>query len=260
MSELLPDGVTLRQAAIGNGGFSGAVLLDLEAERGVIGFEESEAKSLFGFSFTLQSLEIEFAQNALIASSIKGFLKVPFFDQVLTIEIGLTNDGDFTLAVAIGEGLVLTVPNVLSLEVVSCEFVKEGDDYEFIVSGKLTPEVPGLDWPSFDVTGLTIGSDGTVKIDGGWIDLPEPVSLDLFNFRMEISQIGFGSEENGRRWIGFSGGVELIAMLPTGASVRGLRISWDPQNPDERASKSLSMGLASSSACPASSISRVMLL
>ena len=55
-----------------------------------------------------------------------------------------------------------------------------------------------------------------------------PVALDLYGFRLEISRIGFGSTDDGRRWVGFSAGVHLVDFLPTGVSVEGLRITWDP--------------------------------
>lgn len=227
LSDILPQAVAVRDAFIGAGGFCGSVSLDMSAS--VTGYNDAIAKTAFGFGFTFQSISIDFKQNALTASSIKGFLKVPFFDEVLQVEIGLTNDGDFTVGVASDDGLlVLEVENVLSIEVSGIEFAQEDGVYFFKLSGKLTPQLAGLDWPSFDLKGLTIGSDGNVKVDSGWIDLPEPQALDLYGFRMEISRIGFGNEEDGRRWIGFSGGVHLIELLPTGVSVEGLRVIWDP--------------------------------
>jgi hypothetical protein len=225
LADLLPAGIELPEAYFGSGGFTGVVQLD----ENVTDYDEANAKSLFGFSFTLQSINLEFKQNALLASAITGFLKVPFFDEVLKTTIGLTNDGDFTASVASDEGLlILEKEGVVSVEVNAIQFIKEDEQFSFQLSGKLTPQIGDLDWPSFDVNALTIRSDGTVKVDGGWIDLPEPKALDLYGFRMEISQIGFGNEEDGRRWIGFSGGVHLVDMLPTGASVKGLRVIWDP--------------------------------
>jgi hypothetical protein len=76
----LPDGIEITDCAIGTGGFTGTVVLDLLADENVTDYDDNRAKTIFGFSFTLQSVNIELKQNALTASSIKGFLKVPFFD------------------------------------------------------------------------------------------------------------------------------------------------------------------------------------
>ena len=226
-ADILPDGITLQQASIGNGGFSGIVTLDWEVERGITGFDEAQAKSLFGFQFTLQRVSIEFHQNTLSGSSISGFLKVPFFDEILEIDVGLCNDGGFTFAVAGEDGLItLTKEGVVSIRVSEIEFIKEGDGYLFKLSGQLTPLFGGLNWPAFTLNGLEIYSDGRIKVDGGWLTLPVPKALDLYGFNFEISQIGFGSEGQSRRWLGFSGGLHLIDMLPAGASVKGFQVSW----------------------------------
>ena len=226
-ADILPDGITLQQASIGNGGFSGIVTLDWEVERGITGFDEAQAKSLFGFQFTLQRVSIEFQQNTLSGSSISGFLKVPFFDEILEIDVGLCNDGGFTFAVAGEDGLItLTKEGVVSIRVSEIEFIKEGDGYLFKLSGQLTPLFGGLNWPAFTLNGLEIYSDGRIKVDGGWLTLPVPKALDLYGFNFEISQIGFGSDGQSRRWLGFSGGLHLIDMLPAGASVKGLQVSW----------------------------------
>lgn len=42
--------------------------------------------------------------------------------------------------------------------------------------------------------------------------------------------MGFGTED-GRPWVGFSGGIKLVEGLPIGGAVEGLKIEWDPANP-----------------------------
>ena len=90
ISPILPDGILVNQATIGNGGFSGSVLLDWEVERNITEYDESEAKTFLGFGFTLQKINIVFNQNTLTQSSITGFLKVPFFDEAIKVGVGLT--------------------------------------------------------------------------------------------------------------------------------------------------------------------------
>ena len=88
-----------------------------------------------------------------------------------------------------------------------------------------------LSWPTITVQGLRIGADGSITVDGGWLDLQQPLALDLYGFGMEPTRVGFGTEDDGRRWVGVDGALRLTDLLPAGASARGLRVSWDPRNP-----------------------------
>src|SRR5690606_12877420 len=88
-----------------------------------------------------------------------------------------------------------------------------------------------VEWPTFRVQELSIDSEGHVRLAGGWLDLREQNVISLGGFQFEISRIGFGTTEEGRRWIGFSGGLKLVDGITAGASVEGLRIAWDPEDP-----------------------------
>src|SRR5207244_1359657 len=63
-------------------------------------------------------------------------------------------------------------------------------------------------------------------LDGGWLDLPDHLHLDFYGFALEITKLGFGKDEKGGKWIGFSGGLKFVDGLTAGASVEGLRITW----------------------------------
>ncbi len=86
---------------------------------------------------------------------------------------------------------------------------------------------------------LRIDPDGHVVVPGGWMDLQQPIALDLYGFGLEITRIGFGTEEDGRRWIGVDGALRLTELLPAGASARGLRVIWDPADPNRAPSLAL---------------------
>jgi hypothetical protein len=64
------------------------------------------------------------------------------------------------------------------------------------------------------------------------LDLREQYVLSLGGFQFEVSRIGFGTTEARLRWIGFSGGLKLVDGITAGASVEGLRVSWDPETGD----------------------------
>lgn len=61
---------------------------------------------------------------------------------------------------------------------------------------------------------------------GGWLDLPNQYALDFHGFEREITKSGFGKTD-GRKWVGFSGGLRLVDALPAGVSVEGIRLTWD---------------------------------
>ena len=226
LSDILPDTVSFQDAFIGSGGFSGLASIEYD----ITEYDESQAKTLLGFGFMLQKLEVEFKQNALTKSSIIGLLKVPFFDVPLEVNVGLTTDGGFTVGLAnLDEILILEKPGIISVNVSSLEFIVEGDSFAIKLSGNITPLIAGITWPSFELKGLTISSDGTVKVDGGWIELPEQKALDFHGFKIEISKLGFGSdEEDGSlfKWIGFSGGIQIVESLPLKGGVEGLKVMW----------------------------------
>ena len=233
LNNILPDDVTLQDFFIGSGGFCGKVTGNWDVDP-VDPFDD-QAGDVFGFQFRLTSIGIEFTQNTLVSGNIAGYLQVPFFDAPLQVEIGLTNDGDFTVALSSDTGLLnLEKPGVISIEVRSLEFTKEDNVFSLTLTGSVTPLLAEIDWPSFDLNGLTISSDGKVKVDGGWITLPELKSLDFYGFKIEISQLGFGSEEdNGAdyNWIGFSGGIQIVSGLPLRGGVEGLKVMWNDAGP-----------------------------
>src|SRR5699024_4618267 len=52
-------------------------------------------------------------------------------------------------------------------------------------------------------------------------------SVDFYGFQLELTRLGFGKTGEGTKWLGLNGGLKLIDGVPAGASVDGLRISWD---------------------------------
>ena len=98
-----------------------------------------------------------------------------------------------------------------------------------MLGGKLlittsTTSTPTLNWPSFDFKGLRIDNQGHVQLDGGWITLPDHTALDFYGFNLSLQKLGFGTDSNGDKWIGFDGDIQLIEGIPLGGSVQGMRL------------------------------------
>ena len=217
-----PKDLKVESLAIGSGGFSGKIKSTWNGKK---------PTQIFDLGLGLKKVALEFKQNALIGSEIKAELTVPYFDKKLDVDIGFDLNGNVSISIdkdkkdGIGD---LSIPNILTVKVDSLGFERKGEDYLIQIGGEIEPLIgkPALKWPKFKVKKLTIDSDGNVSIDGGWLDLPKQYSLDFHGFQVEITKIGFGTEDDGTKWIGFSGGIKLVEGLPVGASVEGLRISW----------------------------------
>ena len=213
-------GLSLANALIGRGGFSGDVDVDLNL-----------AGSLAGFDFTLAHFGLTFQQNAITGSDIRGRVTVPFFDGPVDVALSISSDGSFAVGLTSATGLAsLSIAGLLDLELESLEFASRAGVAELSLGGSLDLTFSDdLDFPHFELSKLTITSKGDVIIEGGWIDLGDSLAFDFYGFQMELTRIGFGSEGEGtakRSWIGLSGGIKLVDGLAVGASVDGLRVSW----------------------------------
>ena len=210
--------LTVRDATIGNGGFSGTV-----ADT----WTPPLATALGGMRLELDSVAISFVQNTFTQCELHGRITLPFFDVPVGVEIGVNLDGSFAVKLDSTSGLLnLVKPDVLELEVHSLGFAWGDDTLTVALSGKIKPLVGGLDWPAFDVRELSVDSHGNVKVEGGWIDLRDGYALDFHGFKVEITRIGFGKNDDGGKWVGFSGALKLVDELSAGASVDGLKVIW----------------------------------
>jgi hypothetical protein len=251
LPRFVPDSVTVTGGAIGTGGFSGTFAGSWDTNWTGSTPSGDTAGTILGFAFALESLQVEVQQDTLTGAALVGGLAVPFFDEVLTVSVSLDDGGAFAVTVSgtpdspppTGvDGPVdpttpaiatFTLPGVGTLRIDSLGLVHDDDGTALLLSGQLdlVAGAPALTWPTIAVQDLRIAPDGTVHVPGGWIDLPQPLALDLYGFGMEVTRIGFGTEDDGRRWVGVDGAVRLTELLPAGASTRGLRVIWDPADP-----------------------------
>ena len=208
---------------IGSGGVTGRIRLNGAPAAG----------ALAGFPFTPTAFEILLKQNSLVGASLAGRITLPFLDAPMDVEVGFDLSGNMTVEIGAGSGGLVSVdkPGLLAMTIESVAFEKEGELFTVALSGTLTPKVAGLEWPTFRVERLSIDSEGHVRIEGGWLDLPEQYVLGFYGFQLSISRIGFGTETDGKRWIGFNGALRLVDGLSAGASVEGMRVRWSPSGP-----------------------------
>jgi len=246
MSVYTPDQIVLDKAAVGSGGVSGtaSATYSPEFDSDAKSYSGPGAGTLFGVPFGLKSLSLTIKKNAFVSSSITAEVLLPYFDKRVNATFGFDGRGGLTMQVTgvvepkSGDGYDSTTGLLsLSLEGVGVFTIKslglevDSGKASFRIGAAIKPTVGGLAWPSFEIRELVIDSDGNVRVEGGWIDLPKQLTLDLHGFAMELTKIGFGIEDDGQKWIGFSGGIKLVDGLQAGASVKGLRVLYGGGKP-----------------------------
>jgi hypothetical protein len=199
---------------------------------------------LFGdFTVSLTVFDLVLANGGFASTQIGGKLQIPFFTnadntpETVDIEVAIRGDGSLAVTLAAvqsgattRDGLVdlsYTLPvGSLDLMVAALEVGKNANGiWQVAISGSLSISTPDIQWPTFDLNGLTIDSQGHVSINGGWIDLPSQAAIDFYGFHIALQKLGFGTDANGDRWIGFNGDIHLIEGISLGGSVQGMRIN-----------------------------------
>ena len=234
LSDIIPGTLTISDAFIGSGGFTGKTgvgNLNPQYDSKKKKFLGKGSGTLFGYSFGLKKANIAFKQNALTACEIKGGIVLPFFDEPLDVDISFDLDGNISIAVGKTGGLLdftyKTGNNeIFNVKIGNLGFERQEGAYKIHIDGEIKPLIGELQWPSFKLNDLVIDADGNISFDGGWLNLPDQYTLDFHGFKLEITKLGFGKTDDGGKWIGFSGGLKLVDGLPAGASVEGLRITW----------------------------------
>ena len=250
--------VSMDDVFIGTSGFSGKVMwsdddLTWNPAGGANGdgaFEGVLAVELAGFDGGLSKFEVEFRQNALVGCAIAGCIYAPYIERVIGLDIGLDGNGAFTAiaqpptckfppgstagAGAPNSGYILSadIENVFKFDVSRVEVhVGGGAPASLALSGRVKLSLESFELPAVEFKGLSIDEKGHVAIEGGWLDVDQAKSGPLSGFPIQITRIGFGVEKNGYAWIGLNGGIKLHDILPVGASIEGLKVSWKANAP-----------------------------
>jgi hypothetical protein len=231
---------------IGTGGITGRLDVMLPATWDGTKFAGPAAYDLFGFKGCLTGVRLDIDQTALTACDVHASVLIPYLDQVVGLTIGFSADGLTAVARTptcsfIGpaattphastgpSGYILTIRNQIgTLDLSRIELKVGAEGAAVTLAGRIAVTAGGFDIPPVVFQGLRIGTDGRVAVEGGWLDVDAARTASLKGFPLQITKVGFGAEADGRRWIGLNGAIKLADPLPVGASVEGLRVSWDP--------------------------------
>ena len=244
-----PGKIEMTDVYLGTGGFSGAVSwTDTTVRWTGTAFQGIAAGGLLGFSGALTRVELSFRQNALTGCDIRGDVFLPYLERRIGLDLAIDGRGGFSVATGLptsapqdpkvtagrAPGALLHLDlDVVQFDLDEVRFAAGGGGPASVsLTGRVKLDIEAINSPSLTFRKLTVDTDGNVTLDGGWLDIERAKSADIHGFALEITRIGFGSDPGGRMWVGLNGGIKLAEGLPMGASVEGLKVSWDPKAAD----------------------------
>lgn len=184
-----------------------------------------------GFPVTDVDVALTLRNSKPTAATVSGTLNVDFIDQPLPITFSLDGKGGWLAAVGSGDGEPIVVEKgsgdvKLRLLLSRLAFGNEGDAFFVEMDAGVSVESGLFDTGQLDVQGLKITSEGEVDVDGGYYTFSEPRTMTLGGFSYEVSGVGFGTRDDGRRYASL-GGVFQLQDLPVEASVHDIGVSWE---------------------------------
>jgi hypothetical protein len=236
--------VYARNLLVGTGGISG--FLGLEPINypinstdppPAIKFKLGNSTSSDHFELGLHTFNMEFKQNAITQSNLKGYLKIPGFidsngnQALIDICMHIAANGDINVTASSKEEFTILVANALELKIRSVSVGRVNNRWYIEASAtlKIIAQIPGAssDFAAhpIDITRLRIWEDGSIEFEGGGIPLPThlslkigPVSLQLehITFRPHVAQ--FQGIDRQYYCLGFNGSLKTG---PGGVDVRG---------------------------------------
>jgi hypothetical protein len=218
-----PSGITVSDFFVGSGGVSG----------GISGHWSTPSRPnfpLFGSSFALTDLAVTLEQGSLTSGEVKGEItEFPYFEVPVAVSLALALDGNFKVGLESavpGNPISLDLQNLMTFNLEAFSIERKADLYVWKMSGSADiPELPA----TVGVDGLSITSAGDVTLDGGWLVLPKKIEAGFQGYGVELWEAGFGTELPGsRRWVGFSGGIQLSAGFDAAARFKKMQFFLGP--------------------------------
>jgi len=186
-----------------------------------------------GLNVALTAFDIKLDPG--FSTTVSGKLDVPFFSgsDSVNVDIAVKTDGSVSVTLsaqqdnATPDGLpqlsytfgVATITLTLS----SLQVNETNGNWSVSLSGSMDIETADLQWPTFDLKGLSVDAQGKVSLAGGWLNLPSQTGLSFYGFSVALHQLGFGSDASGD-WIGFNGDIQLVEGISLGGSVQGMKL------------------------------------
>ena len=233
-----------RNFLIGTGGISGFLGLEAHPTVTLPEGEEPELRlklgSDKGFAIALNRFNVEFRQNAIIHTDVKGSLTIPKFkkkksdgsgyedDLTLGVMVHFNSDGDFSITASPDEeNQTIGIEGVFDFHVNTFSIGRTDDRYFIATTGLLdiTATVGGeaLMPQGIEIQKLIIWEDGSFEI-ATRPPLPIGFRLKYGPVELYVSNIHIGSyEKDGRpyKYIGFDGGIDTT---PTSVDAKGTGI------------------------------------
>jgi hypothetical protein len=151
----------------------------------------------------------------------------------VTVEFGIDGNLVVLIRAAASPGLLIERAETIALRLQSLELGTVDGVGHVTLSGAVKPLLmsnQGMNWPELEVKDLRISSDGRISISEAWLNVEQPVALDLWGFQLELARLGIGMDDPRQRmWLDLSGSLRLMDQLPVGLGIEGFKISW-PQD------------------------------
>lgn len=212
--------ISLRNAYIDEQGFSG--LVDANGSLTV---------ALQGFSTELKRVHLKIVGDDIHECAIKGSLGIKQLTGTVDLNVGISHAG--VVSVDIGTDNPLTIPNLADFTLESGSIVVDPDKgiTKLLMSGvlHLNENLPKVGDMTFAVKDIGVDSEGNFVMKEAWLELPDDSRLDIGPIGLELSEIGFGMDDQKKFWIDLTGGVSIGGDLPLQlqGNFDGLHISQD---------------------------------
>jgi len=244
------ESLGFENGALTEDGFGGLIKasFELDYDSGVDPNDENDCVfkgdacgRILGIHIGLRKFEIELHANEVVSSEITGQILFPFFNKPIEIELLLDLRGNIAFGLKGTDGAVLaelTKDDLINMKLDSFNFHHiQGQETAFILGGSIKPLFGDINWPEIGVNALKIvrssNGDWEVKLDGGWIDLDEDMSFEIYNFKGGLKKFGLGLEDQNNRFIGFSGSISFVSGFALAAEFDDLKIIY-PKEVDSK--------------------------
>ena len=209
----------MTDATIGNGGFSGTV-----ADT----WTPPLVTSLGGMQLELDSVALSFVQNTFTQCELHGKATLPFFEVPVEVEIGVNLDGSFAVKLDSASGLLTLVKPGRPRARGSQPRLRMGSRHAYGRAERQDQAARRRARLARASTSASCRSTPTAtsRSTVAGSTSATATALDFHGFKVEITRIGFGKNDDGGKWVGFSGALKLVDEFSAGASVDGLKVIW----------------------------------